>query len=269
MIYERPIIRQLGDRYFAVEFSDDADLAANFRVLQLVQAIEDHRNDDILDVIPSVRELGIITARGSQSNRYWQRFIEDMIEGGSETTTVRSRRYSLPVWYRDPWSVELAETGGERHGIDAIAEDAGISTDEAILRHSETDHWLACVGWGPGCYFAYPLNTEGVSVSKLRSPRPFTPVRTLNLGGTCTAAMPLDGPSGYHMLGRLAAPIYEPVPRTSGFPATGVLHRAGDRHNYIPVGQEEYEEVQARIADGTYEYDIVEEDFDVTGPHPS
>jgi allophanate hydrolase subunit 1 len=76
--------------------------------------------------------------------------------------------------------------------------------------------------------------------------------------------MPFSGPSGYQMLGRLAVPIYSPTLQLRGIPSHGVVFRAGDRHRYVSVSPLEYEAARERISRGSYEYDVVEEDFPVT-----
>ena len=134
-----------------------------------------------------------------------------------------------------------------------IARANGCSVDDVIARHSGTDHWVSCVGWAPGCYFAYPIDrARGVTAPKLVTARPYTPARILTLGGLCTAALPFAGPSGYQMLGRLAAPTYQAQPTLAGFPAHGVPFEAGDRHRYVPVDALGYEAVREEVASGTF-----------------
>jgi hypothetical protein len=59
--------------------------------------------------------------------------------------------------------------------------------------------------------------------------------------------------------------IYEPHPRNAAFPADGVLLRAGDRLRYRSVGALEYDRIWSEVEAGRYEYEVVEEDFDVAG----
>jgi hypothetical protein len=53
------------------------------------------------------------------------------------------------------------------------------------------------------------------------------------------------------------------VPRNSVFPEDGVLLRAGDRMRYFAVDALEYDEIWTAVEAGEYEYDVVEETFDV------
>ena len=59
--------------------------------------------------------------------------------------------------------------------------------------------------------------------------------------------------------------IYEPHPRNAAFPADGVLLRAGDRIRYRNVGALEYDRIWTEVEAGRYDYEVVEEEFDVTG----
>ena len=85
----------------------------------------------------------------------------------------------------------------------------------------------------------------------------------LALAGFSTGAYPVASPGGYQLLGRLAVNIYEPLPKNSAFPPDGVLLRAGDRIRYFPVDALEYDDIWSAVEAGEYEYDVVDETFDV------
>lgn len=264
MIYDEPRLHLIGDSYIGVEFGDDADLRNNFRVIALVQEIESLGFDWVLEVVPTLRELGVVFDRFMIDAEAARDEIAAVLPSVSSATSIRSRLFRLPVWYRDPWSEALNAKAGLEPSIEIVARTNNCSIEEVIERHSTTEHWLSCVGWAPGCYFAYPVDRKlGVTAPKLKTARPYTPERVLALGGLCTAALPFPGPSGYQMLGRLAVPIYRTDPDVPGFPDHGVLFRAGDRHRYVPVGALEYETVREKLAKGTYEYDVTEEDFGI------
>lgn len=264
MIYNTPKIHQIGDSYIGVEFGDDADLRNNFQVIALVQKIESLGLEWVLEVVPTLRELGVVYDRDLIDADKAQKEISAILPSVTSSRSIRSRLFRLPVWYRDPWSEKLNEKAGLEPSIEIIAKANKCSVDDVIERHSGTDHWLSCVGWAPGCYFAYPIQRKiGITAPKLETARTYTPERVLALGGVCTAALPFPGPSGYQMLGRLAAPIYQTTPNIPGFPDHGVLFGAGDRHRYVPVDPLEYEAVQEKLIKGTYEYDVTEEEFEI------
>lgn len=265
MIYDPPIYRPLGDCYLGVEFGDEADLALNFRVLALAERLHEHEIDGIVEIIPSLRQLALVLDRDRTTHGRVQEAIDGIIGDVEHVETLPSRRIRLPCWYDDPWSAELARRYGVQKNIDFIAEQNGISVSEVIERHTGTDFWIVCVGFTPGCYFSFPLDpTKRLVAPKWKTPRDYTPARMLALAGFSTGAYPVASPGGYQLLGRLAANIYEPVPKNKGFPPDGVLLRAGDRLRYFAVGALEYDEIWTAVEAGEYEYDIVEATFDVT-----
>jgi len=262
MIYAAPIFRHLADSYVGVEFGDDADLRNNFRVIALAQAFGGLNYPWMLEVIPTLREFGLVYDRSLISPTKVEAIIREVLPDIVTADEVTSRLFKLPVWYRDPWTEAINQQAGLSPSIEVVAEANQCSVNEVINRHAGTEHWVSCVGWAPGCYFAYPLDrTIGVTAPKLDTARPYTPERTLTLGGLCTAALPFPGPSGYQMLGRIAPPIYRTQGDIAGFPEHGVLFAAGDRHRYVPVDALGYEAVREKIANGTYEYDITTEQF--------
>ncbi|HCU88466.1 MAG TPA: hypothetical protein DGR97_00890 [Gammaproteobacteria bacterium] len=262
MIYETPKFRHLADSYVGVEFGDDADLRNNFRVIALAQTFAALKDDWILEVIPTLREFGIVYDRRRTTPFKVKATIEEILPDIITADEVTSRLFKLPVWYCDPWTEAINKRAGLKLSAEIIAETNQCSVDDVIKRHTGTDHWVSCVGWAPGCYFAYPLDRAlGVSAPKLDTARPYTPERTLTLGGLCTAALPFPGPSGYQMLGRIAPPIYRTQGDIAEFPEHGVLFTAGDRHRYVPVDALGYEAVREQIANGTYEYDVTVEQF--------
>jgi allophanate hydrolase subunit 1 len=262
MIYQEPVFRFLADSYVGVEFGDDADLRNNFRVIALVEAFRALEAPWALEVVPTLREFGVVYDRTRIGPEAVADAIAALLPEVRSAPSVTSRLFKLPVWYRDPWSEEINRKAGLKPSIEIVAEANGCTAEEVVTRHSGTDYWVTCVGWGPGCYFAYPIaRALGVSGPKLQTARPYASERLLMLGGLCTAAMPFPGPSGYQMLGRLAVPIYRPQADIAGIPEHGAVFRAGDRHRYVPVGPLEYEAVREQIARGTYQYDITVEDF--------
>ena len=264
MIYDPPIYRPLGDRYLGVEFGDEANLALNFRVLALGERLREETPRGVVDIIPSLRQLALVLDPEVTTHARLQAAIEEVVDEVSDVASLPSRRLRLPCWYDDPWSAELARRYGVMKDIDFVAEQNGISTAEVIERHTGTDFWVVCVGFTPGCYFSFPLDpAKRLVAPKWKTPRDYTPARMLALAGFSTGAYPVASPGGYQLLGRLAVNIYEPVPKNDAFPEDGVLLRAGDRMRYYHVNALEYEEIWMAVQAGEFEYDIVEEEFDV------
>jgi urea carboxylase len=266
VIYDEPVYRPLGDMMLGVEFGDEANVALNFKVLELEKLAREAKIPGVIETIPSLRELVLVLDRTQTTHAKVQDALDGLIGDVQEVTTLRSRKFVLPCWYDDPWSAELAARYGVDNNLDIIAEANGLTKEQVIEQHTDTEFWVVCVGFTPGCYFSIPLDmTKLLQAPKWKTPRDYTPARCLALAGFSTGAYPVASPGGYQLVGRLAVDIFEPQTKNAVFPEDGVLLRAGDRLQYRNVGALEYDRIWSEVESGHYEYELVEEDFDVAG----
>lgn len=264
MIYDPPIFRAMGDRYLGVEFGDEANIALNFRVIALADRLEQASLPGIVDVIPSLRQVAVVLDPERTTHDRVRGAMQEIIGDLGEVHTLPSRRLRIPCWYDDPWGAQIAKRYGVQKNIEFVADQNGMTVAQVIEAHTGTDFWVVCVGFTPGCYFSFPLDdSKRLVAPKWVTPRDYTPARMLALAGFSTGAYPVASPGGYQLLGRLAVNIYEPNPKSSVFPPDGVLLRAGDRMRYFAVDALEYDEIWEAVQAGEYEYDVVEETFDV------
>lgn len=264
MIYDEPVFRPLGDRYLAVEFGDEANLALNFRVLALADALTRHPIAGIIEIIPSLRELGLVFDWERTSHAKLEAAIQPLLTQSLTPATLPSRVVRLPVWYDDPWSAEVARRFNVEKNIDFIAKVNQVTVDDVVRIHTGSDYWVVCVGFTPGGFFSRVLDPAmWLTAPKYKTPRSYTPARMLALAGFSTGAYPVASPGGYQLLGRLAVNIYEPVPRNHAFPEDGVLLKAGDRLRFYAVSALDYDDIWDATQRGVYDYEIKDEVFDV------
>ncbi|MET0429335.1 MAG: carboxyltransferase domain-containing protein, partial [Microvirga sp.] len=251
MIFEEPVFKPLADCYLGVYFGDEADMALNFRVLALLEVLEREQVDGIVEVIPTVTQLGIVIDRRRISHGKLEETIRRLLPDVEQTGELSSRLLRIPVWYDDPWSAEMAERFDVPRNIDFVAEHNGIDIAAVIERHTGGEQWVPWVGFVPGCYVSYPLDPANqLSAPKYKTPRSDTPARALSLAGLATATYPFASPGGFQLIGRLPVEIYEPVPRNDAFPPDGVLMRPGDRIQYLNIGPAEYERLREESLTG-------------------
>jgi urea carboxylase len=266
MIYDSAVFRPLGDCMVGIEFGDEANLELNFRVLELERVVQEAAIPGVIETVPSLRELVLVFDRTQTTMDDVVAAVKPHVGAIQDVTTLRSRHWTLPCWYDDPWSAELAERYGVDNNLQIVARENGLTKEEVIERHTSGDFWVVCVGFTPGCYFSKPLDAAmHLAAPKWKTPRDYTPARCLALAGFSTGAYPVASPGGYQLLGRLAVNIYEPHPKNSAFPADGVLLRAGDRIRYRSVSALEYDRIWSEVEAGHYDYEMVEDDFDVAG----
>ena len=114
-------------------------------------------------------------------------------------TIAAGRHWRVPVVY-----------GGE-HGIDLadVAQRAGMSEAEVVRRHTASRYRAYMLGFLPGFSYLGGLDPS-LSTPRRDDPRLFTPSGTISIGGIQAGIQCLEGPSGWHLLGRTPVRTYHP-----------------------------------------------------------
>ena len=125
--------------------------------------------------------------------------------------------------------------------------------------HSGTEYWVASLGFWPGLPFTMPLDPRcKLSAPKYNPPRTWTPRGTVGMGGSSTAIYPDRLPGGYQIFGRTPVPIWDPEKRFSVFKDSICLFRPGDRIKFDPCTYEEFDEIERKVEEGSYQYNVME-----------
>jgi urea carboxylase len=230
MIYEKPVFRILGDTTLNVEFGDETSIPLNFRILALDRAIRANPLRGLIETNPQVRTLGIVYNPLVTGSEKLRAFVKDLLASETGVKTLPSRRVTIPALYDDPWSRECAASFGVQNNIEYIAEFNSITVSEVVALHTGSDYWVTGVGFVPGAFMSYAMD-----------PRK-------KFGA---------------LFGRTPINIFEPKQQNRAFANGRVLAKAGDRHRYVSIMQEEYYEIRAAVENGTYECAIEDDVFDV------
>ena len=100
-----------------------------------------------------------------------------------------------------------------------------------------------------------PLNPNNRLIApKYNPPRTWTPKGTIGIGGAITCIYPDRTPGGYQIFGRTPMPIWDREQRLPAFADSLALFRAGDRVRFIPIDRDEYDFVEAQVAEGAYRH---------------
>jgi len=263
MIYERPVFRTLGDTALNVEFGDETSIPLNFRILGVDAAIHQSPPKGIIETNPQVRALGIVYDPLSVTRSYLVGKLSEIIEAGGKVDKLASRRLTIPALYDDPWSSECAKASGVRNNMEFIAEFNNMTVAQVIEAHTSCDYWVTGVGFVPGAFMSYAMDPKfRIGAPLYRTPRTWTHSRLLNFGGTTSTIYPMRVPGGGQLFGRTPLNIFEPEQKNAAFRDSPVLAKAGDRHRYIAIARDEYDDIRAQVEAGTYDYAIEEDTFD-------
>jgi KipI family sensor histidine kinase inhibitor len=235
-----------------IEIGDEMTLKANFKVIGLDLAIKKARIKGFIETFPGWRSLLIHYDSTMIGTKDLISELKKTVEKIPEVKEVPSRLIELPVKYGGRWGPDLG----------FIAKNNDIPPEEVVRIHSETIHWVGMVGFTPGSPQLMQLQPSMLlSVPKYTSPRIYTPMGTIALGGSITAIYPVVSPGGYQMMGLTPVPIYDRFQSLSIFEKSPVLLRIGDRIKFVSVDVEEFDYIRQKVWECSYEYKVKQEIF--------
>ncbi len=236
-MYDSPKFLTAGDRALVVEFGDEISPECNSRVNRLLDAIEAGGARGVVDLVPTYRSLMV------QYDPMLVSFedLRDAIsEVGSEMKDGKAGAGRL---------VELPTLYGGEYGPDLefVAEQAGLSVEEAVRLHSSVDYPVYMMGFTPGFPYLGGL-PERLATPRLTTPRTVIPAGSAGIAESQTGVYPLDSPGGWQLIGRTPLKLFD-VERD---PPS--LIAAGDRVRFVPLGSEaEYRSIEDAVERGERE----------------
>jgi len=253
MIYENPRFLNSGDQFLTIEIGDEMSLKANFRVIAIDRAIKEASIKGLIETLPGWRSMMIHYDSLMVSTADLISEIGKILIQMPEIKRVPSRYIELPVKYGGKWGRDL----------NFVATENKISVDDVVRIHSETIHWIGMVGFTPGSPQLMQINPSILlSVPKYTSPRLYTPLGTIGLGGSITAIYPVVSPGGYQMIGLTPVPIFDRFQSHEIFEKSPVLLKIGDRIKFKKIdGDEELDFIRQQVVECSYKYNIKEEDY--------
>jgi len=167
--------------------------------------------------------------------------------------------------YFDPWTEECVAEYRKTYpdkvpDPELLCEANGIADRAALQRlHIATEYWVAALGFWPGLCSLMPLDPRcRIHAPKYNPPRGWTPRGTIGLGGGLTCIYPDRTPGGYQIFARTPMPSWDKDQRLAAFKNSLALFCPGDRVRFTPVDRDEYDYLDARVNDGTYQHPSVD-----------
>ncbi|RIK94671.1 MAG: transporter [Proteobacteria bacterium] len=267
MIYDEPRILPAGDCHLLMEFGNEMNLELNFRAQGLATALETSGTKGVVETAPCFASLLVHYDPDAISYTDLGRELRAIGEslGPPEELELDSRLFVLPTCYLDPWTREAIEDYGRKIAPKEwdpafVARINGLDSAEQLVRvHAGTEYWVAALGFWPGLPFMMALDPRCLlTAPKYDPPRLWTPQGTVGMGGSSTAIYPVATPGGYQIFARTPVPIWDTEKRFDVFGDDICLFRAGDRVRFVPVGADEFTEIEARVAERRYVFNVVD-----------
>jgi 5-oxoprolinase (ATP-hydrolysing) subunit B len=227
----------VGDAALLAEFGTTVDPDVNERVLSLdrvlaLSAMNSDGHSAILETVPTYRSLLI----------HYDPLIADFATLADVvrrlslrplTAAAASRHWRIPVVYGGEFGIDLAD----------VAKRAEMSEDEVVRRHTAVTYRVYMLGFLPGFSYLGGLDPK-IATPRRDDPRLITPSGTISIGGIQAGIQCLEGPSGWHLLGRTPVRTYHPT-RDPMF-----LIEPGDRVSFFQLPASEWRSLDQSAADG-------------------
>lgn len=195
---------------FYQRFGNSIDPVQNQALHRLSRELLLHLPVGVTDIIPAYNSIYIEYDTRRNCEKKLREWLEQHTQ--QQASDSSSRHIQLAVHYN----------GAD---LPAIAAATGLSPREIIQRHSGKEYLVYALGFTPGFPFMAALD-EALQLPRKAVPRQ-VPANSVAMAQAQTGIYPISTPGGWHLLGTLLEPIFDPQ-RTPAF-----LLEAGDKVRFI------------------------------------
>lgn len=193
------------------------------RIQALADALPEALGGCLVDCVPSYASLLVIYDALLTDHFHVAAIVRQVARSRTGIAADGGRRVEIPVYY--------APEAGE--DLETLAMQAGLSVDEVIALHCETEYRVYAIGFAPG--FAYLGEVDArIAAPRLRTPRQRVPRGAVAIADRQTAVYPASSPGGWNLIGRSPMRMFDPE-------ADPVMPVAvGDRVRFQPISREAF-----------------------------
>ncbi len=177
------------------------------------------------ELVPSYASLLILLKPHHQGLLVIKALLEQQLTLNSTSSVQPGQLVILPVYYQNAWD------------LDAVAERAGLTTEQVIELHQSVDYRVYAIGFAPG--FAYLGEVDQrLATPRLKSPRAKVPKGAVAIADRQTAVYPAESPGGWNILGLCPTPLF--TPEHAGTTQALMPFAVGDRVRFQSISKDEF-----------------------------
>jgi inhibitor of KinA len=223
-----------GDTALVVEFGDRIDHVLSDRVLRLRASIRASRTPGIIETVPTFRSLLVLYDPLTIGTEHLITSIEALLDEGARQARS-GKLWRLPACYDLSHAPDLPE----------VAERTGLSPEEIVRVHSETDFYVYMMGFAPGHPYMGDL-PDSLALPRRKDPRVKVPTGSIAISGNLSVIYPIESPGGWHLIGA------SPIRLFDSDAAQPSLLSPGDKVRFSRIGAVEFSEIRAAVEAGNY-----------------
>lgn len=230
-----PKLIAVSDSALLIEFECKISTEISNQVLALKYAIETVGISGVQECVAGYRSLLVhydcLRLPLAQLQNALAPLLDQLISS-KQSTNLEFKTWRVPVLYRGEGALDL----------DAVAKLHGLTTDEVVRLHKQSEFRVFMVGFAPGWCYLGGLDPK-LATPRLESPRLTVPKGCISIGGQQGMIGGQAMPSGWRLLGQTPVQTYA-AKRTPPF-----FIEVGDRIEFYEVNQRDFNQMQ-KAADG-------------------
>lgn len=192
---------------------------------QLQQQIRVLLHDQLQELLPSYASLLIVLKPEHRGLLLIKALLEQQLTLSHTLSEQAGQLVILPVYYHNAWD------------LDAVAERAGLTTEQVVELHQSVDYRVYAIGFAPG--FAYLGEVDQrLATPRLKSPRAKVPKGAVAIADRQTAVYPAESPGGWNILGLCPTPLFKP--EHAGTSEALMPFVVGDRVRFQSINKDEF-----------------------------
>ena len=228
-----------GDTAVSAVFGDRISEEVNRTIRAFQLLLTERKIPGIVETVPTYCSLMIHYDPDRISCDRLLGTLKELAASVDTAALPPSEVLEIPVLYGGEMGPDLAH----------VAENAGISEEEVVKRHSAPEYLIYMLGFTPGFTYLGGLDSS-IETPRLKTPRVSIPAGSVGIAGKQTGIYPIASPGGWQLIGRTPVRMYDPLRETP------ILPRAGQYIHFFPITEEEYRKIEGEIEAGTYRLSI-------------
>ncbi|MBV2121459.1 MAG: urea carboxylase [Candidatus Thiodiazotropha sp. (ex Ctena orbiculata)] len=272
------VYRLAGDHFMLVEYGEQVlDISLRFRAHALMQWLQQHPLNGLLELTPGIRSLQIHfdaqrlthrkllqhlkTAEHALASQIDQlhvpsRIVHIPLSWDDEACHQAVEKYDQSVRKNAPWCPSNLEFIRRINGLQSIDDVKRIVFDASYLVMGLGDVYL-------GAPVATPVDPRHRLVTTKYNPaRTWTAENSVGIGGSYLCVYGMEGPGGYQFVGRTLQ-MWNRYKQTAAFEKPWLL-RFFDQIRFYEVSQDELATIRKDFPQGRYPIKVEESQFSLT-----